>query len=371
MKMLSDAGFRWVRIDLKWDLTEPRKEQYDFAPYDRLVQSFEPFGLRPLLILDYTNPLYDDGAPPHTDTSRQAFARWAVAAAKHFADKGAIWETYNEPNHAQFWPPQPNVNDYVALALTVGKAFRDAVPNEKLIGPATAGMDFEFLETCFKSGLLEYWSAVSVHPYRRNDPETAAEDYCRLRQMIEVYASDRAKSRGVPIISSEWGYSAVWPGMSEAKQGELLARQFLTNVSNGIAVSIWYDWRDDGFDEDEAEHHFGTVSRTYYSGRAPVYEPKPAYRSARTLSQIFAGYRFEKRLPVGAASDYVLLFRKGEERRIAAWTTAKSGRQLIVPLEQGRYAATRHTGEQEEILTAGTNGLSINLTTGPVYLRRQ
>ncbi|HXM34563.1 MAG TPA: beta-galactosidase, partial [Pyrinomonadaceae bacterium] len=77
MKMLSEAGFRWVRMDLKWDLTEPAKGQYDFAPYDRLMSSIDQYGLHVLFILDYTNPAYDRGKPPHTDEARQAFARWA------------------------------------------------------------------------------------------------------------------------------------------------------------------------------------------------------------------------------------------------------------------------------------------------------
>jgi len=149
-----------------------------------------------------------------------------------------IWETYNEPNLAQFWAPQPNVNDYVALALAVGRAFREGVPAERLIGPATSGMDFDFLEKCFKAGLLEYWSAVSVHPYRRSDPETAAHDYCRLREMIRTYAPAKKE---IPILSSEWGYSSIWPNTDDAKQGQLLARQWLTNVANEVSLSIWYD----------------------------------------------------------------------------------------------------------------------------------
>src|SRR6185436_14064587 len=102
--------------------------RYDFAAYDRLMAGLELHKLRALFILDYGNPLYDNGAPPRTDVSRQAFVRWSVAAAKHFAGRGVIWEIYNEPNHSMFWPPRPNAQEYVALALAVGRAFRDAVP---------------------------------------------------------------------------------------------------------------------------------------------------------------------------------------------------------------------------------------------------
>lgn len=174
-------------------------------------------------------------------------------------------------------------------------------------------MDFAFLEECFKAGLLEYWSAVSVHPYHRSDPEMVGREYCRLREMIKAYAPPRTgepgglvKTQGVregsverkdiPIFSSEWGYSAVWPGMSEEKQGQMLARQWLTNVGNNISLSIWYDWQDDGVDPKDPEHHFGMISNDYHEGRDPVFDPKPAHLAAKTLTTFFAGYQFEKRL---------------------------------------------------------------------------
>ena len=324
LALLAKSGVRWVRMDLKWDETEKERGRYDFAAYDRLMKALDSERLRVLFILDYGNPLYQNGAPPRTEATREAFARWAVAAAKHFAGRGALWEVYNEPNHSMFWPPKPNVQEYVALALTVGRAFRAAVPDEKLIGPATSEIDFDFVESCFKAGLLEYWSAVSVHPYRRNNPETAAQDYCRLRELIKTYApvrtgsgSDRVDAaKQIPIISSEWGYSAAWSNLSEEKQGELLARGWLTNVANGISLSIWYDWHDDGANPSEAEHHFGMVSNTYYDGRDPVYDPKPAYAAAKTLTTFLSGYRFDSRIETGRAEDYVLAFRKGDELRL-------------------------------------------------------
>jgi len=365
LKMLADAGFRWVRMDLKWDITEMGKGDYDFGRYDRLMAALDSYNLRCIFILDYTNPLYDHGQPPRTNMGRQAFARWALSAAKHFAGRKVIWETYNEPNIAQFWPPKPNVDDYIALAIAVGRAFRE-LPDERLIGPATAGVDFEFLEACFRAGLLKYWSAVSVHPYRRSAPETVTQDYCRLRRMIERYAPT---GKHVDIFAGEWGYSAAWPELNDAKQGELLARSWLTNVSNGIPVSIWYDWHDDGTNPAEPEHHFGTVANAYRAAQEPVYEPKPAYLAARFLTSFFAGYRFEQRLDVGSVDDHVLVMRNGAQTALAAWTTASSHR--VVTKLPGEYTSFNYLGRKNPTLANSQNGLVINLTNEPVYLRRE
>src|SRR5204863_6907432 len=129
--------------------------------------------------------------------------------------------------------------------------------------------------------------------------ENVATEYAKLRELIASYqrpgGSDAEIQTGsnIPIISGEWGYSSAWRGMNEEKQAVMLARQFLTNAANGIPVSIWYDWRDDGADPKEAEHHFGLVRNEYRSGQTPVYEVKPAYLAAKTLLTHFAGYRFE------------------------------------------------------------------------------
>jgi hypothetical protein len=386
MKMLADGGFRWVRMDLKWEATEKEPGRYDFSTYDALIKALEPYNIHALFILDYGNPLYDNGAPPRNEVTRQAFARWAVAAAKHFGGRGALWEVYNEPNHSMFWPPEPRPEEYVALALAVGRAFRESVPGEKLIGPATSEIDFEFLERCFQGGLLEYWAAVSIHPYRRNDPETAAQDYCRLREMIKTYAAKTGAGGGgelkdVPIISSEWGYSSAWPRMNDETQGQLLARTWLTNMANGISLSIWYDWHDDGVDPNEPEHHFGTVGNSYHDGRELVYDPKPAYRAAKALTGFFNGYRFERRLDLGSAEDYLIVFRKaavsvgqrspaanGQDERYAAWTTAANAHSVRIPLNSGSYTTTPYDGQGSGIMTADQRGLAITLTTAPVYI---
>jgi hypothetical protein len=384
IKMIADAGFRWVRMDFIWSLTETAAGQYDFTPYERLLAALEPHKIRALFILDYNHRLYDNGESPRTEAGRQAFARWAAAAAKHFQGRGIIWEMYNEPNHV-FWRPQPNVDDYTKLALATAKAIRAAAPGETMIGPAAAGIDFSFLETCFQSGLLEYWAAVSVHPYRQSDPETVASDYSRLRQLIATYAPGKQ----IPIISGEWGYSAAWRGMNEEKQGERLARQWLINAANSIYISIWYDWHDDGENANEAEHHFGTVAYAYKAqgvANGDVYDAKPAYLAAKTLSTFFAGYRFVKRLQVGGPADYVLLFRKENDTRIAAWTTSPFPRPVTIKLSQSDLALTSassssnatppprqlkvigHTGQEIAPVTFDQNQLVISVRSSPQYL---
>jgi hypothetical protein len=191
----------------------------------------------------------------------------------------------------------------------------------------------------------------------------------RYRAGIGTERTD-SSNREIPIISGEWGYSSIWRNMNEAKQSALLAREMLTNAANGIPISIWYDWRDDGSDSDDPEHHFGLVRTAYEPVRASLFDQKPAYLSARTLSGFFNGYKFTERLAVGSNDDYVLVFAKGGERRIAAWTTSPIARRITIPLQPGQYTLTGHRGETLGAVSVKQSGISIEVSTAPVYLAR-
>ena len=320
LEQLYKEGFRWVRMDYHWGGIERKKGLYDFSAYDRLMAALDAHHIRAYLIFDYSCPLYDDNLSPHTDEGRAAFARWAGASVTHFKGRGIVWEMYNEPN-IFFWRPHPNVDDYAKLAVAVGKAVHEAAPEETYIGPASSTIDLPFLESCFKAGCLDYWSAVSVHPYRQKDPETVTAEYRKLRQLIAQYAP---KGRHIPIISGEWGYSSSWGHFDEALQGKYLPRELLANALNEIPISIWYDWHDDGTNPKDPEHHFGTVHHAPATQPGELYDPKPAYIAAKAMSDALPGATFSKRLWTGKDEQYVLLFDHPTRGPLLAyWTTGK------------------------------------------------
>jgi hypothetical protein len=277
LAMIRAAGFKWVRMDFHWEGIEREKGRYDFSAYDKLVADLEKNGLKAYFILDYANRHYDGGLSPHTDDGRAAFAKWAAESVKHFGGRGIVWEMWNEPN-IQFWKPKPDVTNYIALALATGRAIRDVAPGEAYIGPATSLIDFKFIEPCFQAGLLTYWDAVSVHPYRQEAPGNVTNDYAKLRAMIAKYSPP---GRVIPVIAGEWGYSAAWKNYDETKQGESVTQEFTVNRAENIPITIWYDWHDDGTNPKEPEHHFGLVAHEKTGDEKQPYKPKPAYKAAK------------------------------------------------------------------------------------------
>ena len=359
MEQIRAAGFHWIRLDLSWGGIEREPGKYDFSAFDRLMATLKANGgIRPLFILDYGNDLYGKGSP-RTPEARAAFARFAAATVTHFKNQGVIWEMWNEPN-ISFWKPAPNVDEYIALALETGKAIRQAAPDEYYIGAGVSTMDFAFLERCFQAGLLQYWDAVSFHPYRNNAPETAAPDFERVRELIARYAP---KSKSVPLISSEWGYSEQYPNLNLALQSRYIARELLSNAMNGLPVSIWYDWHDDGLDPKDAEHHFGTVYNDY--------KPKPTYLAVQTLTETLRGFHYNKRLALDSPDDYCLLFDNGKgEARFALWTTNPKPHEVLLPGSHGKFTVINFLGERSEAAPAA-DGMHLPLTDAPQYLVSQ
>lgn len=355
MKLLASSGITWVRMDFFWAGIETKAGVYDFSSYDLLLSDLDANHIRALFILDYGNPLYQKDSPS-TDDARAAFATFAAASVNHFAGRGVIWEMWNEPN-GSFWKPKANAADYARLAIAAGKAIHAAQPAEIFIGPATSGVDLRFCEICFKSGCLDDWAAVSVHPYRQKGPESVVEDY---RKLSGVISRNAPGGKAIPIISGEWGWSTGWKNLTPDMQADFLARQWLINQWQHVPLSIYYDWHDDGTNPKDPEHHFGMVDNAY--------QPKPAYLAARTLTTQLNGFSFNRRLPVGRSDDYVMLFTKGDQTRLAVWSTAKQPQVLSIPTNPGGVTVMSETGTELPELQAAGEMVSVTASSSPQYL---
>ena len=376
LDLIAAAGFKFVRMDFGWGGSERKPGEYNWADYDELTANLEKRHLRPIYILDYSNGLYEDTitsrnpvndkeqrdtASPQKPQSVAAFARWAAAAAQHYRGHSIVWEIWNEPNIG-FWKPKPDVRQYTALALATCRAVREANPQATLIGPASSEFPWPFLESFLSSGVLEYLDAVSVHPYRsyQRGPETAAEDYLKLRGLIERYAPENRKH--IPIVSGEWGYATHVKGVSLETQAAFIVRQQLANLLQGVPLSIWYDWKNDGQDPNNNEDNFGTVSNNLAF--------KPSYLAVQTLTRQLSGCRLARRLDTPSPDDFALLFVNDVgDQKLAVWT---AGQPHPLSLElglgsAGDIAAVDGQGQPVEVKVQEGN-LVLALQAAPQYV---
>lgn len=346
---IAATGFKWIRMDLFWNEVEHHKGVYDFSHYDNLNNQLRQYGIRPIYILDYGNDYYQKGAPRSAE-ARAAFVRFVHAAVQHYRHQGVVWEMYNEPN-VHFWQPSPNVDEYVTLATDVGEEIRRNEPDEWFIGPAVSSFDWAFLIGCMKGGLLQYWDAVSVHPYRTDSPDTVVKDWQRLRYLIQAYAPN---GRQIGMICSEWGFSSLTVG--ERGQADYAARMYLANLASGVPLTIWYDWKDDANDKRAEERHFGLVT--------PELSAKPSHTGVATVVKELAGWKLVNS-NIGESSA-VLIFRRGGRSKAVAWAIGSDEESVHIALPAGDYAA-RTPGEDTHVEHAGPSGLITDVRQTPMY----
>jgi hypothetical protein len=360
LELIAEGGFKFIRMDFAWGAIEREKGIYNFekSGYDALTEGCLKRGIHPLYILDYSNRLYEESNSIRTVEGREAFAKFAESAVKRYEGKEILWEIWNEPNLKQFWNPQPSVDDYTALVETTISRIKKAVPSAVVVAPATSGIPMDWLEACFKKGMLDWIDALTVHPYRTPAPETVIKDYEKLRELVKRYAPE---GKDIPIISGEWGYSIInWDKnhISEEQQAQYLVRMFLINLYQNIPVSIWYDWKDDGVDPNEREHHFGTMTNDL--------NPKKAYLAMKALADKLNGYSIIERLDFGNDEDFALRLKKGESEAIALWTMGENlSREVEIPVKDREGLMYDMYGEQ---ISISWHGQKIRLSQSPEYL---
>ena len=353
-----EAGLKFIRMDFVWSSVETTKGVYNFAIYDAQVEEASNRNVGIMYILDYQNSLYCSDKSCQTDAERNAFAAFAEGAAARYAGKQILWEIWNEPN-GNFWSPQPSDDAYTKLVEVTAPRIKAADPTAIVVAPSMSRMSWEWLENCFKRGLLNWIDAVTVHPYRNSRPETVISDYERIRNLIKQYAPEGKKD--MPIISGEWGYSIFpegEPRITEEQQAQYLARMFLVNIYQGIPLSIWYCIYNgpDPEGPDPRERNFGLIT---WEG-----VKKPNYFAAQTICQKLAGYSYTERLIFG--DDYVLKLRKGQNEALAMWTVGGQ-HNATLPIGAGNGTLIQMLGS-ESTISWGSSGLAISISQSPQYL---
>lgn len=326
MDSMKALGVRWVRTDLQWSRVEQKAGVYNFSKYDPVIDGLRQRGIRAMLILDYGNKVYDVDAP-RTREGRTAFAAFAARAVEHYRHEGILWEIWNEPNLSHFWRGEPSVAEYAALVKVVVPAIRNVSSDEWIVGPASSRFDWPFLEGCFKEGLLDDFDAVTIHPYRdKSAPDTVTDDWAKLRAMLDQYSPKKT----IPMLCSEWGYSTYPGGVSQQTQGQYAVRQYLTNLSAGVPMTLLYSWKSRADASSEKEQNFGVVEANG--------TPKQAYNMIQDAWAKLAGYQFDSEVDLGDPLDRALVFRKGADRKVALWTAGQSGKDVRLPVSVGMFA---------------------------------
>ncbi|MDF2717649.1 MAG: hypothetical protein K0R28_4574, partial [Paenibacillus sp.] len=364
--LLALAGSKNIRDELYWNVVEKEKGVYTFPEsYERFMSGLRESRIDPFIIYSYTNKFHDHDSTPYTDEGRQGFAEYGRAIQRHYEGQVKWAEVYNEFNIAfgdrGDGPADSRPDYYVKLLKRTYETVKSEFPDVTLVGPASAGIPWTWLEEVFKLGGLSYMDAVSIHPYRYPAaPETLAADLAKLQELIKKYNNGQTK----PIWITELG----WPtqldarGVPENVQAENIVRSHAVSLSEGVQKIFWYDFMNDGLNELYNEDNFGIVRHP--EDPKGKFAPKPAYVAYAAMTRELTGADFKHKDEVGA-SIYSYAFEGGQGTTRVAWSTEP--KQVKVKTDVPITVMDIMGGE--ETLTPFAGYVYLTLTGAPIYIR--
>lgn len=238
MNLMVSSGVESLRVVFDWGSAQPyqtwsqvpagQQQDFtsdgvddvptDFAPLDALVAAAAQRRLSVLPVIlnapGWDGQFYSGASVdiPLHDASYAAFCKalvlrygpngsfWKQSGVKPFPI--TTWQVWNEPNVANFWPPQPFAKRYVALLRVARTAIRSADPHAKIVLAGLANYSWEALRSIYAiQGARKLFDIVGLHPYTKK-PQGVVTILSYARQVMDANG-DSAK----PMIADE----ISWP----------------------------------------------------------------------------------------------------------------------------------------------------------------
>jgi hypothetical protein len=319
LRLVEEAGFRWVKQVLAWRELECKgKGLWRWENADRLLDQIEAHQLKVIIRLgsqpawaapDLTLP---EVGPPD---ALQDFYDYVSAVADRYKGRVEAYQIWNEPNLAREWggrPPTPS--EYTAMLKVGYEAVKAADPGAIVISTglapttrddAQAMPDVYFVEGMYEAGAAPYFDVLGVHaPGYKSPPEIDPAEVARTPQLnngdsapeqlrrvysfrhvedlreIMVRRGDEAKK--VAILEFGWTVEPrpqspyYWHAVDRIQQAQYFERAYT------YAIEHWQPWigvmnliyvADPSWHMDMEETYWSIVYPYYPEARvAPAYE---------------------------------------------------------------------------------------------------
>src|ERR1051325_8711037 len=177
---MQQAGIKWGRQDFTWKRIEREKGNYNFEPYDELLEKCRAHAVQLFGNLTYGPDFYDTA----TESGVAAYADFARAAVKRYAGKIDHWQIWNEPNLG-FHKGDPDA--YARILSAGGKAIHEANPNAKVLGLNMAFCDVLWTEKILQRVPYDCFDIICFHPYRNPNAPEEKFDWWVLDQYVKRF----------------------------------------------------------------------------------------------------------------------------------------------------------------------------------------
>ena len=331
LRMISDAGFVWLRQEFPWeDLEVDGRGQYSdsrdlnvdgkpdvadtWVKYDQMVDLIEKYGLRLMTRLSNppawtrANPESGDNAPPD---DLQDYVNYATAVAQRYRGRISHYQIWNEPNIYPEWGNNAiDPERYTEMLCRTYNALKAIDPDIVVISGALAPTialdgdrdlsDLVFLQALYDHGGGDCFDVLSAQGYGlRSGPTDRRLRATSVNVARHSYYRDIMVRNGdahKPIWLSEAAWNATLNADLPPEQISLYGNY--GNVTQDQAASYmpilydriqqewqwvgnvmyWFFTRKDPFEADQAFYYFRMVEPDYQPEK-PTFTPLPVYHS--------------------------------------------------------------------------------------------
>jgi hypothetical protein len=226
------------RDGIRWSEVEVAPGQYTFdKPKTAYITQLEERGARLTLTVNWGNPLYDQGATPHSPEALTAFGKFVAEMISRYPAIDAL-EVGNEFNGANFVSgpvKEAGLAErgryHLAMVRSARRAAKAVRPDVKVLGGATHSLPAGYMWPLLDDGGAQLIDGLAVHPY------TTPID--QLPSQIRVLRRHTA-ARTMPIYVTEFG------SRDEDRAGDDLVRAYATMASLGARELDWYPLNERG-----------------------------------------------------------------------------------------------------------------------------
>lgn len=270
--LIAAAGIGYVRDELRWQDYEASPGKFAIQEKDTYyMKNVEDAGLDKLIILGYSNPLYQDGVDrwrtriPETEAELEAYSEYCYQLVKELGDSCNRYEVWNEPNINM--SDEESTRLYFPLVKTAYQAVKRANPNAEVIVGVSAGIMTDWFKMLFEMGIADYMDTLSVHyyflDYRAMD--SFSNIYNRLMTIDELLKKYKPSA---DIIVSEYGWvHNIFSTTQEIQRDNYLKNQTIFGKIPRIREAVWYEFQDSGWSLSFTERNFGMVE--YWEEKTP------------------------------------------------------------------------------------------------------
>jgi hypothetical protein len=262
--VMAGAGVRTERLEIAWDLVEPRPGAFDFAAVDRKVLAAAAHGLDVLAVV-IRCPAWaarHPGVPfsvPRHDGDYAAFLRVLVG---RYGPRGSLWsehpelaarpvrawEIWNEPNLPAYFSERSFARPYARLLDAAYAALKRADPGSTVVMAGMANFSWRDLDRLFAAGIPLRFDVAAVHPFSGR-PSNSLKIVRLNRQVLDRHGARRKPMWLTELTwSSAKGRTKNTPGWETTPAGQAARlreayRLFIAaRRSLRLQRIYWYTW---------------------------------------------------------------------------------------------------------------------------------